>query len=737
MSAHRWKFFLAGGVDQVALRDGKDIVALGSLDQKLWVALAMPTRGVELDPKTLDHLDTDKDARIRAPEIVAAVEWIRDTLKNPDDLLHGRDVVELAELKDTPVLTGARRILDNLGKKDATSISLADVSDTAKIFAATQFNGDGIIPDESADNLVIRAILADIRLTHGEVLDRSGKMGVDQPRIDAFFTEVTNLNAWKLKADATVLPLGEATPAAAEAFAIVKAKVDDWFTRCKLAALDVRASAAMNGSEVDLEILAQKELSATQADVARLPLAHVEAGALLPLGDKLNPYWSAAMAKLAELVVEPLLGKKTQLSDGDWTAIKAKLAPYEAWMAEKPVVLVEKLGVDRLQVVLEHAWAKTDIDALVVKDLALEGENAEIQSVEKLILFQRDLYRVLNNFVNFADFYGRKGAAFQAGVLFLDGRSCHLVVQVADAAKHATLALMASAYLAYCDCTRPNGEKMTIAAAFTDGDSDHLLVGRNGIFYDRKGRDWDATITKVIANPISVREAFWSPYKKLARLIEQQVGKRAAAADAESNTKLATVAAATATADKTPPVEPPKKIDVGTVAAIGVAVGGIGAFASGILGAFFGLGLWMPIGVGAVLMLISGPSMLLAWLKLRQRNLGPILDANGWAINGRAKINVPFGAALTDMAKLPAGSTRALSDPFAEKTRPWMVYLLLVLLIVGGVAWYVGKLDRWLPEKARSTSVLKHHTEAGKEPSLKDAAEALKATTAPKAEDKK
>ena len=40
-NSHRWKFFRAGGVDQVQLRDGKDIANLGLLDQKLWMALAV------------------------------------------------------------------------------------------------------------------------------------------------------------------------------------------------------------------------------------------------------------------------------------------------------------------------------------------------------------------------------------------------------------------------------------------------------------------------------------------------------------------------------------------------------------------------------------------------------------------------------------------------------------------------------------------------------------------------
>jgi hypothetical protein len=333
--------------------------------------------------------------------------------------------------------------------------------------------------------------------------------------------------------------------------------------------------------------------------------------------------------------------------------------------------------------------------------------------VERLLLLRRDFSDVLHNFVNFSHFYAHKGAAFQAGTLILDGRSCRLCLEVSDVAKHASLAPMAGAFLAYCDCTRAGGEKLTIAAAFTDGDSDHLTLGRNGLFIDRKGQDWDATITKIISNPISVRDAFWSPYKRLTRMIEEQVGKRAAAADAEANAKMSKTATAVASADKdekkdekAPPAEKESKIDVGTVAAIGVAVGGIGAMFTGILAAFFGLGFWMPLGLIAVLLAISGPSMLLAWLKLRQRNLGPLLDANGWAINGRARINVPFGGALTDVAKLPKNAERLMNDPYAEKRRPWGVYLFLIALVVLAATWYVGRLDRFLPEKARASTLL-------------------------------
>jgi len=434
----------------------------------------------------------------------------------------------------------------------------------------------------------------------------------------------------------------------------------------------------------------------------------VHGGIMLPL-DKvgINPAWSDAIRDFATQAVAPLLGKTNTLSLDAWTAIKAKLAPYEAWWASKPVTTVDKLGPDRIAALARND-AKAATTDLVQRDLAVAEESAQVEAVEKLLRYHRDLFRLLNNFVNFSEFYARKGAVFQAGTLYLDGRGCNLCLEVADAGKHATLAALSGAYLAYCDCTRPGGEKLGIVAAFTDGDSEHLLVGRNGVFYDRQGRDWDATITKILTNPISVREAFWAPYKKVARLIEHQVGKRAAAADAESDKHLEKTAATVAEADKAkPPDKAPEapKIDVGTVAAIGVAIGGIGAMVTGVLTAFFGLGAWMPLGILAVFLLISGPSMLMAFLKLRQRNLGPLLDANGWAINGRARINVPFGGALTDMASLPAGSERSYKDPYAEKSRPWGLIIFLSAVIALGIAWYLGRLDHLLPKRVHATRV--------------------------------
>jgi hypothetical protein len=704
---HRWKFYRAGGVDQVALRDGKDVAHLRELDQKLWVALALPTRGVHFDARTLAALDLDGDGRIRLPEILAAIDWLEATSKDLGRLFQRGDSLPLDAIVDGPVLRGARRVLANLGRADAATITLADVADTTKIFAETRFNGDGIVPaDAAADDLVARQAVEDIITVAGSVTDRSGKPGIDRARLDAFTAEVRAIAAWQAARPAEALVLGDATAAAADALRAVRGKIDDWFARVKLAAYDARTAALSSGSDADLAALAALDLAVAPEPLRRLPLARVEVGRALPLGDGINPAWSGAIDAFVATCVRPIVGERRELTPAEWGTITARFAVYEAWLAQKPATAVEKLGLDRVA-----ALAATDFDArvgaLLLQDVALADESAQLASIEKLLLLQRDFVDVLHNFVNFSDFYSRKGAAFQVGTLVLDGRSCRLCLEVADAARHATLAPMAGVYLAYCDCTR-GAEKLTIAAAFTDGDADHLMVGRNGVFFDRKGRDWDATITKIVANPISVREAFWSPYKKLVRLVEEQVGKRAAAADADSTTRLGAVAGDVATVDKAPVEKKPEKrtVDVGTVAAIGVAIGGIGAMVTGVLTAFFGLGMWMPLGVIAVLIGVSGPSMLLAYLKLRQRNLGPLLDASGWAINGRARINVPFGGALTDVARLPRDAERSLKDPYADKRRPWRLYLLLIVIALLVASWAAGRIDRFLPEAARSSTRL-------------------------------
>jgi hypothetical protein len=90
----------------------------------------------------------------------------------------------------------------------------------------------------------------------------------------------------------------------------------------------------------------------------------------------------------------------------------------------------------------------------------------------------------------------------------------------------------------------------------------------------------------------------------------------------------------------------------------------------------------MPLAIAGIMLAISGPAMIMAYVKLRKRNLAPILNANGWAINARASVNIAFGNTLTHLASLPYGSKINLNDPFMKKKKPLWPYLLVLLLLI-------------------------------------------------------
>ena len=298
-------------------------------------------------------IDTDKDGRIRAPEIIAAAKWATGLLKNPDDLIKGSPSLPLASINDaTPdgkqILASAKQILINLGKPDATAIELAEATDTVKIFATTTFNGDGIIPADAADDDATKAVITDIMACMGIETDRSGKPGISQAKADAFFAEAQAHSDWwkQSEGDQTILPLGEDTAAASAAVNAVKVKVNDFFARCRLAAFDARASAPLNRPESEYVALATKDLTVNAAEIASLPLAQIAAGKALPLAEGVNPAWAGALATLQTAAVKPLLGDKTSLTEADWNSLLAKLAPFEAWFAGKVGASVEKLGIE-------------------------------------------------------------------------------------------------------------------------------------------------------------------------------------------------------------------------------------------------------------------------------------------------------------------------------------------------------------------------------------------------------
>ena len=691
---HSWSYENIGGSTRVRISTGADIAHLAELDLKKWTVLSCPTIGLDIDENSLKYIDTDNDGRIRVNDVVSTSKWLTSVIKDADLLLKGADGIDVEAFNQEDadgkrLYNSAKQILQNLGK-EGTVVSLADTKDITAIFAKTRFNGDGIItaqtPEDDAEKAVVSAIVA----AFGGVMDRCGENGVNAELVEKFYQALADYLAWSEAA--VEAPYGADTDKAIEAYNALDAKVKDYFVRAKLASFSPESVAKLDVQTGLIEAISADNLTGKTEEIAAYPIARITGKADLDLDAAINPAWASQFKTLVS-IVKP---KEKVLTEEAWAAIGATFAAYNAWKAAKKGAEVESLGVDAIKQMLADDKKQALLD-LIAQDLELKETADGIDLVNKFLHIYRDFYRLLCNYVTFQDFYCKDKkvkAIFQSGRLLIDQRECRLCMNVADAAKHNTMAPASGMYLVYCDCTtKTSAAKKNVVAAVTVGDVGDLFVGKNAIYFDNAGLMWDAVITKIVDNPISIGQAFWSPYRRMAKTVENLINKSAAEKDAammkNADAKInAASVAKPAEGDAKAPTPP---FDIakfaGIFAAIGMAFGMIGTALSGLLDSFKGFVWWQYIAIFiGIMMCISGPAMVLAWLKLRRRNIAPLLNANGWAINASSKINILFGETLTDVAKFPK---LKLKDPYAKKGIPawakWVVSLSVIAVVVVGL----------------------------------------------------
>ena len=420
-------------------------------------------------------------------------------------------------------------------------------------------------------------------------------------------------------------------------------------------------------------------------------------------GDKSEIALADVQAAIDAVAIEEQPVPAAPLEADVIAAYKEKSAEYAAYFEQEKL---QKLG---LAVIPEDAvkpgmtekkfaemgaqiaeWEAAKAAAEGANADALAAAKAEFMPLRKLLLLHRDFYRLLRNFITLEDFYDlneKTIASFQAGTLIIDQRACHLCIRVNDPAKHDAQAPLSGMYLLYCNCVnQKSGKTAQIVAAMTQGEIKNLSVGKNGIFYDNDGLDYDATVTKIIDNPISIRQAFWTPYRKFAKWIEEKINKSAAEKDAKAFDDM-TAKADAAKVEGAPDGAQKPAFDIakfaGIFAAIGMALGMIGTMLVSVAKGWVTLTWWQQILVFCgILLLISGPSMIMAWLKLRRRNLAPVLNANGWAVNADAIISVPFGKTLTEQVSFPLVKAPKVGKSNGKK---WLIGICVTLLVLAVV----------------------------------------------------
>jgi hypothetical protein len=720
-----------GGIYQLVIETVEDLAKIDQIDPARWAATSAPTRDLHCDAGFLDFVDTDHNGRIRVAHVLAARDWLFARLQDRTGITAKSDELVLAALDlqhedGEALLHGAQHVIRELSLGDRKTLGLEEVRSFRAGYAKTLRNGDGVVPPELVTELDVADFIRDVMKTVGSAPDASGFAGVGDAQLSRYLEGSRAYLTWKAASKTTpgVLPLEEGTEAAWAEVQALDSKIDEQFLRSEFMKQENLSTSALKLSPEEIHALRAKDAKGIELYLEASPLAEPDASCVLPINGKVNPAFQEKWDALSRDVLNKLLPGETLLDRAGWKKVKSLLAAYGAWVSGKPPEPFEAIG----DTVLERQLAGPLPDRLrqlMADDSLASKELGHIATLEKLVLYQRWLIEFANNFVNFSAIYDpAKIAMVEMGSFVVDGRRLEfcLKVETAQRAAHKTVAADSLTFLVYAQITEADGKppEFEIVAPVTSGERGRLKVGKRGIFIDTMNREWDASIVEIVENPISIKEAALSPFRRLQKFIGERIEQLAKSQQSSREQALQTQAATAGTTAAGAATAPPGPGPVGPAPATpppapaAPAGGGLQTLIIGGSLAFAAIGsalayvvsaishtspMHLMLAVAAVIAFVASISAFLGWLKLRRRDMGLLLEASGWAINAQMKITRRVGITFTRKPDFPKGtrkdrydvlskSEEAIEQDRVSRNRR-IVSILVGALIFGAVGTYL------------------------------------------------
>lgn len=296
-SAYKWQFCSLGGVTRVNITSGEDIAHLGELDQKLWTVLSCPVKGLELEERTLDLIDSDRDGKIRVEEVVDASQWLCKVLKDPNKILLGKDSVEFSEI-NTEAEDGAKLLED---AKQVRSI----------------IGGEG--------EVVSLPELMEFLAHYDEDRQEELKSLLEDMKLELY-------------------PYGDNSDNAVAAVNAIRDKMADYYMRCRFLQFHDDCAAALDVSAEKVAEISGLNFATCNEEISKYPISRPIATCVMPVNEGVNPAWQAAFGKVKALVLDVDLPGKESVSEKEWNDIVAKIDAYVAAKADKVKELEEGMA---------------------------------------------------------------------------------------------------------------------------------------------------------------------------------------------------------------------------------------------------------------------------------------------------------------------------------------------------------------------------------------------------------
>ena len=662
------QFEKVGGSLQPIIKTAEDMSNLLSLPPAFWSITSISMDAVSMDPVFLKFMDSDCNGKIRVDEIKTAVRWVLDRLKNYKNLENGSDTLVLEDLNTDDIEAGdiwdsAVLALKNTGVYDPKEICLSGIRDRKRIIAAGLSNGDGVIPVALLTDEKMIPCASMVARLFGTVPDASGLDGFNQDALNKFKTAAEAYVAWHDAADqsAAILPFGADTKKIYDAFSAVREALDHYYDLC--------GALRMFGEKNIVPAAPGNLMDTAEVENAlkKAPAAAPVASCVFSRKAELNPVWHDRIIAFFDIV---LPGKET-ISEEEWVALKKKFSDFEAWLTGKPSDHFDKEDLGIIRAALKDD-IPGELQKLIDRDLAYSKEISGFDNVEKLILYQANLMKLLNNYVNLRVLFNPSiDSILQAGILVMDGRCFKLAIRVTNVAEHKKIAERSNICIMYIDAQTGKTDalkKMQLAVAVTHGDMYNLFIGKCGVFFTADGTVWDAKVTDFIQQPVSISEAIRMPFFRFGNFLGKQMDKFFSARTKEFETGFDKTMAQAQTFK---PAAPAPKAPQQTPAVSGSMMlmgGGIGLAAIGSSVAFIAQSLknvsfWNVLAVFLIILVIfGGPMVVVSLVKLYRRDIAVYLEASGLALNKRMRLNRFMSKIFTERPEIPRGKLLDTND---------------------------------------------------------------------------
>ena len=695
---------------QLVLHGPADLQRITELDPARWMANSAPVEGLSCDPAFLRYLDTNHDGRIQPDELVEGVGWLLRCMRDLSAVGERSAILDLDHLDpDTQegqsVRASAERILANLGQPEATRLHIDQLRDRKRLVGSGSTNGDGVIPWEVVTDGRLRGFVKDLAQTMGPATDASGKLGATEDHMNAFLEQARAWLDWQGAGEAdgpdgeALRFWGSATHAAWRATQAVSAKLEDYFAQCELVAMGAAIPGTVGENWLE-----------------QAPIARPQSDGLLRVDGWLHPAWREPWERFSRLVLERMGLADRPLNAHRWARIQRRFRPYAAWLAQRPDTPVERLGRAKLEDYTTDPTLVEGLEALVAADRAVAAELEGVAGVERLILYQRHMLDFCNNFVSFSRFYDPRVRSLpEAGTLLMDGRNFQLCVRVGDRKAHMGGAAVSRFFLIYVQVQHPK-TPYEVAVAVTGTHRGDLHPGKRGVFFTPDGDVLPAVVVDLLENPISVGEALLRPFERLGELLAQQAerltesrykkleqGVDSAMSKADASLEAlpdAAMEASEANADAQAPAAAPAPAADGPsktrelLLSGGVALAALSSALAYIAKTLSSIG-YLNLLIMAVLLALcfTVPTAIVTALKLRRRDLAPVLEASGWGINYTLRVPswsspvftrvppLPEGASLDSRDLLREYETAAASAERGERRRRMILWSILLGLL--------------------------------------------------------